>query len=78
MKIDTFPLDDLNSDHIPEVFELQIKTVFQHAWSECAHDIEYKQNEPLTHDDLRKVAFTAAQTWGADNIFEELNQKYST
>jgi putative GTP pyrophosphokinase len=53
-------------------FELQIKTLFQHAWSEANHDLAYKPNKPLTKDQLRKVAFTSAQAWGADMIFEEL------
>lgn len=57
----------------PEFFELQIKTLFQHAWSEAHHDIGYKSMRPLTSDERRKMAFTAAQAWGADTIFEELS-----
>lgn len=60
-------------DQVPEIFELQIKTVFQHAWSEASHDLDYKEeNEPLTFDDKRKIAFASAQAWGADNAFEEI------
>ncbi|KCZ56747.1 GTP pyrophosphokinase [Hyphomonas chukchiensis] len=60
-------------DQAPEIFELQIKTVFQHAWSEASHDLDYKEeNEPLTFDDKRKIAFASAQAWGADNAFEEI------
>jgi hypothetical protein len=29
----------------------------------------------LTSDEQRKVAFTAAQAWGADTIFEDLARK---
>lgn len=56
----------------PPVFELQIRTLFQHAWSEAQHDIGYKPVQPLNADQKRRFAFTAAQAWGADRIFEEL------
>jgi len=58
---------------IPEFFELQVKTLFQHAWSEANHDLGYKPGAvPLTADAQRRLAFTAAQAWGADHIFDEL------
>lgn len=58
---------------IPEFFELQIKTLFQHAWSEADHDLGYKPGMvQLTSDQKRRVAFTAAQAWGADRLFDEL------
>lgn len=63
---------DEYEDEIPEFFELQIKTLFQHAWSEAHHDLGYKSLRDLTADERRKVAFTAAQAWGADTIFREL------
>ncbi len=56
----------------PKFFELQIKTLFQHAWAEAEHDFEYKPSYNLKPDEKRKIAFTAAQAWGADRIFEEL------
>jgi putative GTP pyrophosphokinase len=56
----------------PTFFELQIKTLFQHAWAEAEHDLGYKPEEPLTPDQRRRLAFTAAQAWGADHIFGEL------
>ncbi len=59
-------------DNLPPFFELQIKTLFQHAWSEAEHDIGYKPTVKMTSDDKRKIAFTAAQAWGADRIFNEL------
>lgn len=59
----------------PEFFELQIKTLFQHAWSEAHHDIGYKSMRPLTSDERRKMAFTAAQAWGADTIFQDLSKE---
>lgn len=56
----------------PTFFELQIKTLFQHAWGEADHDLAYKPAIGLTQDQKRLVAFTAAQAWGADRIFDEL------
>ena len=58
---------------IPGCFELQIKTLFQHAWSEAEHDLGYKPGlRELGPDEIRRLAFTAAQAWGADEIFNEL------
>jgi ppGpp synthetase/RelA/SpoT-type nucleotidyltranferase len=61
---------------VPDFFELQIKTLFQHAWSEAEHDLGYKPGAiPLTADQNRRLAFTAAQAWGADRIFDELGHE---
>lgn len=58
--------------NVPSFFELQIKTLFQHAWSEAEHDLGYKPSVPLTSLQKRKMAFTAAQAWGADQMFDDL------
>jgi len=71
--------DDLDRQYIPDFFELQIKTLFQHAWSEAEHDLGYKPGSlPLSADEKRKLAYTSAQAWGADQVFEELFQNRST
>src|ERR1700687_197652 len=64
--------DTVNRDESVELFELQIKTLFQHAWSEAEHDLGYKPSVKLTSDQRRRLAFTAAQAWGADQIFDEM------
>lgn len=63
---------DGREDDCPHFFELQIKTLFQHAWSEASHDIAYKAPRQLTRLENRQMAFSAAQSWGADQIFEKL------
>lgn len=67
--------DDADRSKTPEFFELQIKTLFQHAWSEAEHDLGYKPEEPLTPLQSRQMAFTAAQAWGADQIFQSLHRE---
>jgi putative GTP pyrophosphokinase len=68
----------MDRELIPEFFELQVKTLFQHAWSEAEHDLGYKPGAvPLTSDEKRRLAFTAAQAWGADRIFDELFQEHA-
>ena len=63
---------DLPKEHCPVFFELQIKTLFEHAWAEANHDLAYKPQSALNPEHRRKVAFTAAQAWGADFIFNQL------
>lgn len=64
--------DDISSSQVPKFFELQIKTLFQHAWSEANHDLGYKPESKLAPGDERLIAFSAAQAWGADRVFSEL------
>jgi putative GTP pyrophosphokinase len=53
-------------------FELQIATVFQHAWAEANHELGYKPQWELEYGAKRRIAWAAAQAWGADGIFEDL------
>jgi ppGpp synthetase/RelA/SpoT-type nucleotidyltranferase len=69
--------DALEREESVDFFELQIKTLFQHAWSEAEHDLGYKPSGELTTDQKRRLAFTAAQAWGADQIFDELYRQTS-
>lgn len=65
--------DDADASKLPKFFELQIKTLFQHAWSEASHDLAYKPDNELSSHQQRLVAFTAAQAWGADHHFAQLH-----
>jgi ppGpp synthetase/RelA/SpoT-type nucleotidyltranferase len=66
---------EIDSGQAPGFFELQVKTLFQHAWSEANHDIVYKPKTQLTEDHIRRSAYAAAQAWGADRIIEELRSE---
>ena len=55
---------------LPETFELQIRTLFMHAWAEPQHDLGYKNNELPDHQ-KRLHAWVAASAWGADRALEE-------
>jgi putative GTP pyrophosphokinase len=64
--------EDVRLEDAPRFFELQIKTLFQHAWSEANHDLGYKPENLLSSDQKRLLAYTSAQAWGADYAFHEL------
>ena len=59
----------------PCFFELQIKTLFQHAWGEANHDLGYKPPWEWSSEDKRRIACASAQAWGADMIFNDLYKK---
>ena len=61
----------VSGQNYPKYFELQIKTLFQHAWAEAEHDLDYKSKHAIHTEEKRKLAFIAAQAWGADQIFNE-------
>lgn len=56
----------------PTTFEMQVRTLFMHAWAEPEHDISYKATVPLTDDEKRKIAWAASNAWGGDAIFEQV------
>jgi ppGpp synthetase/RelA/SpoT-type nucleotidyltranferase len=58
---------------MPTTFELQIRTLFMHAYSEPQHEFGYKDAASLPSFARRRLAWIAASAWGADAEFEELN-----
>lgn len=61
---------------IGDFFELQIKTLYQHAWSQSNHGLGYKPGDGGIKDkEVRLLAFIAAQSWGADKGLMELAEE---
>jgi ppGpp synthetase/RelA/SpoT-type nucleotidyltranferase len=57
---------------MPETFELQVRTLFQHAYAEPQHDLGYKPGTPLGQGVKRELAWIAASSWGADQALERV------
>lgn len=68
-------------DHVekkPSVFEIQVRTLFMHAWAEPQHDIGYKDEAFMTSsvEVRREFAHVAAMAWGGDKSFQQIFMKY--
>ena len=62
------------------VFEVQIRTILSHAWSEIEHDIRFKNAEPRAwspHID-RQFTATAAMLEAVEDQFSELHDRFQT
>jgi ppGpp synthetase/RelA/SpoT-type nucleotidyltranferase len=57
---------------VPKTFELQIRTLFMHAWAEPQHDLAYKGPADLPREIRRELAWIAASAWGADQAYERV------
>jgi putative GTP pyrophosphokinase len=57
-------------EKMPTTFELQIRTLFMHAWAEPQHDLGYKGVVDV--DTKRELAWIAASAWGADRTLNEI------
>lgn len=58
---------------MPTTFELQIRTLFMHAWAEPQHDLGYKGSADLPPNIRRELAWVAASAWGADQAFSRVS-----
>lgn len=56
-------------DDALKTFELQVRTVFMHAYSEPQHDFGYKASKDLPPDIKKELAWIAASAWGADRAY---------
>ena len=66
----------LPRDDMPTTFELQIRTLFMHAYAEPQHDMGYKAAGELPSDIRRELAWIAASSWGADQAYERFCSWY--
>ena len=72
------PLEISENSRCPvDFFELQVSTLFQHAWAEANHDLGYKPGAPMDFEHQRKIAWAAALAYGADFVFDELQRLQS-
>jgi putative GTP pyrophosphokinase len=62
---------------MPSTFELQIRTIFMHAYAEPQHDLAYKAVSELPSEIRRELAWIAASAWGADQAYERFWTWYS-
>jgi len=62
---------------MPATFELQIRTIFMHAYAEPQHDMAYKAVAELPSEIRRELAWIAASAWGADQAYERFWVWYS-
>jgi putative GTP pyrophosphokinase len=56
----------------PKTFELQVRTLFMHAWAEPQHDLAYKDPKDLPREIRRELSWIAASSWGADHAFSRI------
>jgi ppGpp synthetase/RelA/SpoT-type nucleotidyltranferase len=59
-------------DDVPTTFELQVRTIFMHAYAEPQHDLAYKGEKDLPKSIRRELAWIAASAWGADQAYERV------
>ncbi len=62
---------------VPVVFEIQVKTLYMHAWSQPEHLLRYKNKkgtEKLPENIEKKLAWLAATSWGSDSVMYELKK----
>jgi ppGpp synthetase/RelA/SpoT-type nucleotidyltranferase len=57
---------------MPATFELQIRTLFMHAYAEPQHEIGYKAGTEPDEEIDRQFAWIAASAWGADRTMNDL------
>jgi ppGpp synthetase/RelA/SpoT-type nucleotidyltranferase len=62
---------------VPNTFELQIRTLFMHAYAEPQHDMQYKSADDLPREVRRELAWIAASAWGADQAYQRVDRLLS-
>lgn len=67
-----------NRSDLPPTFELQIRTLFMHAYAEPQHNISYKETKDLPSSVRRELAWIAASSWGADQAYSRVWAWYAS
>jgi len=62
-----------NKPFIGLYFEIQVRTILQHAWAEIEHDRVYKNSTNLSTDVRRRFNLVASLLETADNEFQSLS-----
>jgi ppGpp synthetase/RelA/SpoT-type nucleotidyltranferase len=57
---------------LPPTFELQVRTLFMHAYAEPQHNIAYKETKDLPSSVRRELAWIASSSWGADQAYSRV------
>lgn len=65
-------------DDMPNTVELQIRTLYQHAYAESQHDLGYKAKGDVPTEVKRELAWIAASSWGADHSLERVRRQLLT
>lgn len=71
------PADWAELEDMPTTFEMQVRTLFQHAYAEPQHDLGYKSAAPLDDAISRELAWIAAGCWGGDQALERVRSLVS-
>ena len=59
-------------EDMPQTFEMQVRTLFQHAYAEPQHDLGYKPSAAISDEIRRELAWIAAGCWGGDQALERV------
>lgn len=68
------PIGWAERDDMPNTFELQIRTIFMHAYAEPQHDLSYKNSTELPPEVRKELAWIAASAWGADRAYDRVRE----
>jgi ppGpp synthetase/RelA/SpoT-type nucleotidyltranferase len=58
--------DWFSHELMPTTFEMQVRTLAQHAWAEPQHNFGYKSFDDLSEEQKRILAALAANAWSMD------------
>jgi ppGpp synthetase/RelA/SpoT-type nucleotidyltranferase len=67
-----------DQEDMPETLEMQVRTLFQHAYAEPQHDLGYKPGASLADEVKRELAWVAASSWGADQALDRVRKKLAS